>query len=144
LISPRTFDRLFRPFMQAYFDLAHKYGARAMMHSCGSVRDLIPRFVDMGLDILDVVQVDAAGMSIRELHREFHGKIVLRGTMSVQSTLPFGSLDDVRREVALRQQLYADGGLIIGPTHAIQPLTPVGNVVEMYRAIGSLAGSQER
>jgi len=138
LISPRTFDRLFRPFMQQYFDLAHKYGARAMMHSCGSVRELIPRFVDMGLDILDVVQVDAAGMSIQELHREFHGKIVLRGTMSVQSTLPNGSVDDVRREVAVRQELYAAGGLIIGPTHAIQPLTPVENVVEMYRAIGSL------
>ena len=71
--------------------------------------------------------------------REFHGKIVLRGTMSVQSTLPFGSLGDVRREVAVRQELYADGGLIIGPTHAIQPLTPVENVVEMYRAIGSMS-----
>ena len=59
--------------------------------------------------------------------------------MSVQSTLPFGSLEDVRREVAVRQELYADGGLIIGPTHAIQPLTPVENVVEMYRAIGSMS-----
>lgn len=137
LVSPRTFDRLFRPFMQEYFDLAHKYGARAMMHSCGSVRALIPRFIDMGLDILDVVQVDAEGMSIRELHREYHGKIVLRGTMSVQSTLPFGTREDVRREVALRQALYNDGGMIIGPTHAIQPLTPVENVLEMYRAIGS-------
>ncbi len=138
LISPRTFDGLFRRYLQEYIDLAHKYGARAMLHSCGSVRDLIPRFVDMGLDILDVVQVDAAGMSIHELHREFHGKIVLRGTMSVQSTLPFGSQEDVRREVDLRRELYADGGLIIGPTHAIQPLTPVENVLEMYRAIGSL------
>jgi hypothetical protein len=45
---------------------------------------------------------------------------------------------DVRREMALRQELYVDGGLIIGPTHAIQPLTPVENVVEMYRATGSL------
>jgi uroporphyrinogen decarboxylase len=126
--------------MQEYFDLAHKYGARAMMHSCGSVRDLIPRFIDMGLDILDVVQVDAAGMSIAELHREFHGKIVLRGTISVQSTLPFGTRADVRREVALRQELYRDGGMIIGPTHAIQPLTPVENVLEMYRVIGSFAG----
>ena len=139
LVSPRTFDQLFRPFMQEYFDLAHKYGAKAMMHSCGSVRALIPRFIDMGLDILDVVQVDAEGMSIEELHREYHGKIVLRGTMSVQSTLPFGTREDVRREVALRQELYRDGGMIIGPTHAIQPLTPVENVLEMYRVIGSFA-----
>ncbi|MEJ5197395.1 MAG: uroporphyrinogen decarboxylase family protein [Anaerolineae bacterium] len=138
LISPRTFDRLFRPYMQEYIDLAHKYGAVAMLHSCGSVRDLIPRFIDMGLDILDVVQVDAAGMDIRDLHREFYGKIAFCGSMSVQSTLPFGTPDDVRREVALRQELFRDGGMIIGPTHAIQPLTPVDNVIVMYQAIGSL------
>jgi uroporphyrinogen decarboxylase len=138
LISPKTFDKLFRPYLQQYIDLAHKYGAKAMMHSCGSVRGLIPRFIDMGLDILDVVQVDAAGMDIRELHREFYGKIAFRGTVSVQSTLPFGSREDVRREVALRQELFRDGGLIIGPTHQIQPLTPLENVLEMYRAIGSL------
>ena len=138
LISPRTFDRVFRTFTREYFDLAHRYGAKAMMHCCGSVVDLLPRLIDMGLDILDVVQVDATGMEIRELHRQYYGKIVLRGSMSVQSTLPFGTRNDVRREVALRQELYRDGGMIIGPTHAIQPLTPVENVLEMYRAIGSL------
>ena len=123
---------------QEYIDLAHKYGAKAMMHCCGSVRGLIPRLIDMGLDILDVVQVDAAGMDISELHREYYGKIAFNGSMSVQSTLPFGTLEDVRREVALRQELFRDGGMVIGPTHAIQPLTPVENVIEMYRAIGSL------
>ena len=46
----------------------------------------------------------------------------------------------MRREVALRQELYRAGGMIIGPTHAIQPLTPVENVLEMYRAIGSFTG----
>jgi uroporphyrinogen decarboxylase len=138
LISPRTFDRLFRPYLQQFIDLAHRYGARAMMHSCGSVRGLIPRFVDMGLDILDVVQVDAAGMDIRDLYREFYGKIVFRGSMSVQSTLPFGTQEDVRREVGLRQELFRDGGLIIGPTHQIQPRTPIENILEMYRAVGSL------
>ena len=76
LISPCTFDKIFAPYLQQYIDLAHRYGARAMLHSCGSVRRLIPRFIDMGLDILDVVQVDAEGMDIRELHREFYGKIV--------------------------------------------------------------------
>lgn len=142
LLSPTKFDRLFRRFLQEYIDLAHRYGARAMLHSCGSVRALIPRFIDMGLDILDVVQVDAADMDIRELHREYYGHIAFRGTMSVQSTLPFGTREEVRREVALRQELFRDGGLIIGPTHQIQPRTPVENVLEMYRAIGSLQESR--
>jgi uroporphyrinogen decarboxylase len=147
LISPRTFDRLFRPLLQQYIDLAHKYGARAMLHSCGSVRDLIPRFIDMGLDILDVVQVDAAGMSIRDLHREFYRYIAFHGSISVQSVLPFGTVADIRREVELRRELFSEGGLILGPTHQIQPMTPIENVLEIYRAAGSLgdmAGGQSQ
>jgi uroporphyrinogen decarboxylase len=138
LISPRSFERLFASRLREYIDLAHRYGARSMLHSCGSVRQLIPRFIDLGLDILDVVQVDAAGMDMSELHREYYGKLAFRGTLSVQSTLPWGTLDDVRREVELRCELFRDGGLILGPTHQIQPNTPLENVLEMYRAAGSL------
>jgi uroporphyrinogen decarboxylase len=138
MISPRTFDKLFAPRMQAFFDLAHKHGAKAMMHCCGSNRKLIPRFIDLGLDILEVVQVDAAGMDIRELHENFYGKIAFCGSISVQSTLPHGTVEDVVREVELRKQLFARGGMIIAATHDIQVGTPIENILAMYRAIGSM------
>ncbi|MDH7569884.1 MAG: uroporphyrinogen decarboxylase family protein, partial [Armatimonadota bacterium] len=124
---------------EAIFALAHRYGARTMMHSCGSVRAFIPRLIELGLDILDVVQVAAVGMDIRELHREYGKDLAFCGTICVQTTLPFGTVEDVRREVQLRLQLFADGGLILGPTHAIQVGTPLENILEMYRAAGSLA-----
>ena len=138
LISPDTYDRLFRDRHKAFIDLAHKYNAFAMMHCCGSCRKLIPTFIEMGLDILEVVQVDAAGMDITELHDEFYGKLAFCGSLSVQHTLPFGTVDDVIREVELRKKLFAKGGMIIAPTHAIQAGTPVENILAMYRTIGSL------
>ena len=138
MISPRKFDKLFAPRMQAFFDLAHRYGAKAMMHCCGSNRQLIPRFIELGLDILEVVQVDAAGMDIRELHENYYSKIAFCGSVSVQNTLPFGTVEDVVREVELRKQLFARGGMIIAATHDIQVGTPIANIVAMYRAIGSL------
>jgi uroporphyrinogen decarboxylase len=138
MISPKRYDSLFAPFMKELFALAHKHNAKAMMHSCGSCRDLLPRLIDLGLDILEVVQVDAAKMNIVDLHREFYRKVCFCGSMSVQSTLPFGSREDVIREVELRKQLFQEGGLVIAATHAIQVGTPLENILAMYEAIGSL------
>ncbi len=138
LISPDTYNSLFRDKHKAFIDLAHKYNAVAMMHCCGSCRKLIPTLIEMGLDILEVVQVDAAGMDITELHDEYYGKLAFCGSLSVQHTLPFGTVDDVIREVQLRQKLFKDGGMIIAPTHAIQAGTPIENILAMYRTIGSM------
>ena len=139
MISPRAFEAIFAPKMKAMFDLAHHYNARAMMHCCGSCRVLIPRLIELGLDILEVVQVDAAGMDITELHKYFYGKIAFCGSLSVQKTLPFGTVEEVRREVELRKRLFKRGGMIIAATHDIQVGTPLENILEMYRSIGSLA-----
>jgi uroporphyrinogen decarboxylase len=109
-----------------------------MMHSCGSVRAFIPRLIELGLDILDVVQPTAAGMDIRELATEFGDRLCFAGSMCVQTTLPFGTTDDICHEVKLRQELFQDGGLILGPTHHIQVDTPLENVLAMYRCAGSL------
>jgi len=137
LISPAAFDKLFAPRLKRFFDLGHEYGALVMMHCCGSIYRLIPRLIEMGLDILEVVQVDAADMAIEKLHNEFYKKISFCGSISVQATLPFGSAADVRAEVEKRKLLFKDGGMVIAPTHQIQVGTPLENIEELYRAIGS-------
>ncbi len=138
LISPLAFERLFAPRYEAFFAIVHRYGARTMMHSCGSVRRLIPRLIEIGLDILDVVQVGAVGMDIRELHDAYGDRLSFCGSVDVQTTLPFGTVADVCREVELRQALFRDGGLFLGPTHAVQVGTPLENILAMYRTAGSL------
>ncbi|MHB1294549.1 MAG: uroporphyrinogen decarboxylase family protein [Anaerolineae bacterium] len=142
IISQRSFDRLFKPHFKALFELVHRYGARNLMHSCGSVRAFIPSLIDIGLDVLDVVQVAAEGMELEGLKRDFGRDLCFSGTMCVQSILPFGSVADVERETRRRIELFHDGGLILGPTHAIQVFTPLENILAMYRTAGSLDESK--
>lgn len=132
VISPRAFEELFAEKYRLFFELGHRYGARNMMHSCGSVRTFIPRLLELGLDILDVVQVAAAGMEIEGLQRDFGRDLAFCGTMCVQSTLLEGGADHVRREVQRRLDLFPEGGLILGPSHAIQVGTPLENILAMY------------
>ena len=138
LISLKTFDELFAASFRSGFELAHKHGALTMMHVCGGVRPFIPRLIEIGLDILDVVQVSAKGMEIEGLQRDFGMDIVFAGSMCVQSILAQGSPASVQHEVELRLRLFEKGGLILGPSHDIQPHTPVDNVLAMYQAAGAL------
>jgi len=138
IISLRSFERLFESYYAQYFQMVHRYSARVLMHSCGSVRHFIPKLIELGLDILDVVQVAATGMDLEGLQRDFGAYLCFSGTMCVQTILPFGTVADVEREVLRRIELFPDGGLILGPTHAIQVFTPLDNILAMYRTAGSL------
>lgn len=139
LMNPVKWRKLFRPGLQAMIDLAHRHGARLMLHCCGSSRAIWPDFVEMGLDIYDTIQPEAAGMVPAELNREF-GAICLHGTISTQHTLPFGSEEEVAREARERIDGFGSrGGLILAPCHNIQPDTPIRNVLALYRAAGSLS-----
>ena len=148
VISPDTWEEIFRPYMQRMIDLAHAHGTKAMMHSCGSVVALIPRFIDMGLDALQAVQPEATGMDPETLAGRFGdrtgGRMVFNGTMSTQDTLPFGTPETIRSEVRRRKRAFAAcGGLVLGPCHNIQADTPLENVLAMYDegAIVGAAGS---
>jgi uroporphyrinogen decarboxylase len=138
LIGPETYRKLYRPKYQRLAEIVHAFGAKLMLHSCGSVRGLIHELIATGVDILDVVQVTAAGMDIAGLQRDFGDTLNFCGTVCVQTTLPFGTVADVRREVELRRRLFPAGGLFIGPTHAIQVGTPLENILALYRAAGGL------
>jgi uroporphyrinogen decarboxylase len=114
-------------------DIAHRHGAKFMLHSCGGVRDLIPDLIDVGVDVLDPIQTQAKGMDPDELKAEFGDVLSFHGAIDTQTTLPFGSADDVRAEVAHRIEVMGEsGGYILAPTHNIQPDTPLENILAMY------------
>lgn len=139
MISMEIFDKLFAPKFGAYFKMAHAHGARTAMHMCGCVNKFLPRLMELGLDIYDVVQPTTPENEIATLVAEHGNDLSYRGTMCVQTTLPWGTVQDVEHEVQRRLKLFPKGGLLLGPTHAIQVRTPIENVVAMYRAAGSLA-----
>jgi uroporphyrinogen decarboxylase len=138
LLNPGRWRQHFKPRFRAMADLAHRHGARLMLHCCGSSRSVWGDLVDAGVDIYDTVQPEAAGMQPEELAREFPG-ICLHGTLGTQSTLPFGGVEGVEREVRRRREFFLErGGLILAPSHNIQGDTPLENVLAMYRTAGAL------
>lgn len=135
VISPAKFTKLFAPKFRVFFEMVHQYNAKTMLHCCGSVYDLIAELIELGLDILDVVQVSAVNMGIRKLHTEFGKDLSFCGTMCVQTTLPESTPEEIKKEVDLRLELFHNGGLILAPSHLIQPDTPIDNILTMYNTV---------
>jgi uroporphyrinogen decarboxylase len=116
----------------------HEHGAKVIYHSDGSVTDAVPGLVDMGIDVLQALQFDAAKMDPGDLKTRFGDRLCFEGGVSVQHTLPWGTPEDVVAETKhLIDTLGKDGGYILGPSHAIQAGTPPENIVAMFDTAAS-------
>lgn len=103
-------------------------------HSDGNVWDAIPDLIEAGVDVLNPVQPEC--MDPGKVKEEFGHQLSFFGTVSVQKTMPFGTPDDVRAEVKLRMETIGrNGGLLLSPSHVLQPDTPWENVVAFFEAI---------
>ncbi|MGQ9731149.1 MAG: uroporphyrinogen decarboxylase family protein [Candidatus Zipacnadales bacterium] len=135
MIDPKLWRRLFKPGFRAYIALAHRYGIPVMHHTCGSVVDLIPDFIDCDLDILQSLQPSARGMNLADLKREFGRDLCFHGSVDIQHTLPRGSKEDIRAEVKQRMEAgKPGGGFIICTAHNIQPDVPISNILALFEA----------
>lgn len=138
MIGLPIFERHFAAKYGQYFDMVHQHGARTMMHMCGCVERFLPRLIELGLDVYDVVQPTTPAMDIAVLHERFGDRLTFCGSVCVQTTLAWGTPDDVEREVRCRLDLFPKGGLFLGPTHAVQAGSPLENILALYRTAGSL------
>lgn len=137
-ISPKAYRSLYQPFHIRVNTWIHTHTPwKTFIHSCGSVFALIPDFIDAGFDILNPVQCSAAHMDPAELKRLFGDRITFwGGGVDTQKTLPFGTPDDVRREVRERLRIFAPGGgFVFNAIHNVQPLSPVENVLALYATV---------
>lgn len=133
LMSVPMWREFISPYLKRLIDICHSGGVKFMLHSCGAIRDLIPDFISLGVDILDPIQVMAKGMEPAGLKKDFGDKICFHGGLCTQSTLPFGTPEAVRDEVLDRvATLGVGGGYIIAPSHNIQPDTSCDNILAMY------------
>jgi len=133
LMSLQMWERYVKPHHERLSAVVHAFGAKVIYHSDGSVIDAVEGLIDMGVDVLQPVQCDAAGMDPVVLKERYGDRLCFEGAISVQKTLPFGTPEDVRREVLERiRVLGRDGGYILGPSHAIQAGTPPENIVALF------------
>jgi uroporphyrinogen-III decarboxylase len=137
-ISPKTYRELFLPFHKILNDWVHQHTAwKTFIHSCGSVWALVEDFIAAGFDILNPVQCSAADMDPEALKRTFGDRITFwGGGVDTQKTLPFGTPDEVRREVRERLRIFGPGGgFVFATVHNIQALVPVENIQAMFEAV---------
>ncbi len=136
-VSPQTYRNLFLPFHKQVNDWIHRNTTwKTFIHSCGSVWALLEDFIAAGFDVLNPVQCSAAQMNPFDLKQKFGSRIVFwGGGVDTQSTLPFGSPQEVRQEVQERIRAFAPGGgFVFNAVHNVQALVPVENVTAMYQA----------
>ncbi|MBN1553365.1 MAG: methyltransferase [Phycisphaerae bacterium] len=137
-LSPKAYRELYSPYYKRVNAAVHEHtNWKTFKHSCGSVFELIPLMIEDGFDILNPVQCSAAHMDPRDLKREFGKEIVFwGGGVDTQKTLPFGTPDDVYREVRERIEIFNDGGgFVFNTIHNIQANSPVENLQAMFRAV---------
>ena len=138
MISDEIFDRHFAPKYGRYFQTVHSHGARTIMHMCGTVWMFLPKLVRLGLDVYDVVQPTTPENDIASLAKRHGHELIFQGSLDVQREIAFGTPRDVEREVERRLDLFPKGGLILGPSHAIQVGSPIENIIALYKTAGSL------
>jgi uroporphyrinogen-III decarboxylase len=141
--SVDTFRSLYMPYYKQVNAWVHENTPwKTFKHSCGAVETLIPAFIESGFDILNPVQVSAAGMDAGKLKSKYGKDIVFwGGGVDTQKTLMFGTPGDVRAEVLERCGTFGkDGGFIFNAVHNIQANVPARNVVAMFEAVKEFNG----
>ena len=133
LMSLGTWERFIKPRHVKLNRVIHEFGAKVVYHSDGDVMDAADGLIDMGIDVLQALQFNAGKMDPVVLKKKYGDRLCFEGGVNVQSTLPFGSVADVRAEVErLIGVLGRGGGFILGPSHLIQAGTPPENIVAMF------------
>jgi uroporphyrinogen decarboxylase len=133
LQSRKTFERFIAPPIRTLAQFAHSHGVKFMFHSCGSVRELIPDLIALGVDILNPIQPAAAGMEPQGLKDDFGAKLCFHGGIDIQYLLPLESAAAVRAEARRRAEILGrGGGYILAPSHNLQQDIPTENVLAMY------------
>lgn len=135
LFSPRIYRKYYKKREEAVISTIKKMtGAKVYFHSCGAIRQVIPDLIEIGIDILNPVQISARDMDSRELKREF-GRVITfwGGGCDPQNVLPYGTPNDVREEVKRRINDFASGGgFVFAPVHNIQANVPPENIVTFF------------
>ncbi|MDZ4198502.1 MAG: uroporphyrinogen decarboxylase family protein [Kiritimatiellia bacterium] len=112
-------------------------GIRIWYHSDGNIEEILPELIEIGVDIFNPLQPECVDLA--KIKKRYGDRMVMDGTIGTQTTMPFGTADDVRACVRTRaDELGQDGALILSPTHVLEPEVPIANIlafVESCRAL---------
>ncbi len=137
-LSEARYRDLFLPYQQRINNWVHRHTQwKTFMHCCGGIFPLLEAIIEAGFDILNPVQCSAKGMDPRLLKKKFGDRLVFwGGGVDTQTTLPFGTPQQVRDEVRRRIETFAPGGGFVFCTiHNVQANTPIANLLAMFEVV---------
>jgi len=137
-ISPNLYREVFKPLHKEMNDWIHENtNWKTFFHTCGSMVDFLDDFVSAGVDILNPVQISAAGMDPHFLKKNYGDKFVFwGGGVDTQKTLPFGTPENIKEEVENNMLTFGKGGgFVFNTVHNIQPSVPIDNLVTMFETV---------
>lgn len=135
IMSPATWRKWIKPRVAAQIRTAKRIKPEVLVyyHTDGNVEPIIPDLIEVGLDILNPVQPEC--MDPTEIKRKYGDRLAFWGTIGTQTTMPFGTQDEVRRVVKERIETVGPEGLLLAPTHVLEPEVPWENIVAFVEAV---------
>jgi uroporphyrinogen decarboxylase len=137
LMGPKLWRKFIKPYARDLHEVVHAAGRWTLQHCCGSVMDIIPEMIDIGLDVLESLQPEA--MDVYEIKRLYGQELRLWGGLGTQQLIPFGTADEIRAEIGrLRREMGSGGGYILAPAKPLMPEVPTENaavVVETFLGV---------
>jgi len=142
MYSPGQIREFLLPRMRRMMDLVHSAGAYVFHHTDGAARDILPDLVEAGIDVLQALQFSADDMDPAVMKQRYGDRLCFQGGVSVQTTLPFGTADDVRAEARrLMAEVGRGGGFLLGPAHDVPKDVPLANVLALIETCREQGGS---
>lgn len=135
LISLDMYRRILRPRHQRLVDVAKSFDLPVMMHSCGSSSWAFGDFIDMGINVVDTLQPEAADMAPAYLKETYGDHLAFHGMISTAGPVAYGTPHEVEQSVRETLEIMMPGGgYCLAPTHSLQDNSPTENVIAMYEA----------
>jgi uroporphyrinogen decarboxylase len=135
ILGPERWRTFIKPRWARVYEAVHAQGKAVISHCCGSIVDIMPDIVEIGLDMLESVQPEPRGMNPYLLKRRWGDGITFWGALGSQSTIQFGSPGEIHAEVRrLCAEMGQGGGYILAPAKSLQPGTPLENAVAVVEA----------
>jgi uroporphyrinogen decarboxylase len=139
LISPAVYRQMIKPLWARIVAAIKRHTkAKIFYHGCGAIDQFLPDLIEIGIDIINPVQVSAAGMDTAQLKKKYGKRLAYwGGGCDTQKILPRGTTADVRAETQRRiRDLAPGGGFVFNPVHNIQPFVPPENIMAMFETAG--------
>lgn len=138
IMGPQLWHEFIFPELKRMYAAAHRHARFVSCHSCGDVDELFDDLVSIGLNCFNPFQPEV--MNTFELMKQYAGKLSFWGGLSTQQTLPYGSVEDVRRDTQKLIKTGMNGNYIFSPAHAVESDVPLENMLEFINLLQAQPG----